>query len=100
MAMAATIVIITAGCTTAPAISTGSLDTARYSDVTVDERDLNDEAFDLAWWELTHNNPRAGDELCLASQVNPDTIWRAFDEGSNHAFPRSVWDRGINRVCS
>lgn len=100
LAMLAGIVITTAGCAEPTIVGTAQPGTARFSDVTVDERDLNDEAFDLAWWELTNSNPRAGAEVCLASQINPDAMWLAFDKGAGHTFPRSVWDRGINRVCS
>lgn len=72
----------------------------RFADNTVDEQDLNDEAFDLAWYHHTNGKQKLRRDLCMAAQIAPDSMWLAFDEGSQHTFPRAVFDRGVNRHCS
>lgn len=97
-AAAAAITTVLTGCTVPVPVTDVNSDT-RYSDVTVDEKDLNDEAFDMAWDQVAGSDPQMAADLCYAAQTMPDQMWAAFDKGSNHTFTREVWERGIYRHC-
>jgi hypothetical protein len=93
------ITAVTAGCTSATTPEPISTTPLRFSDNSHDDRDLNNEAFDLIWWEMTHNSPGAATALCISAQVQTAASWQTFDNNTGHVFPRTAWLRGIYRHC-
>ncbi len=93
--------ILTAGCTVNVPIPepTVAPSAPAYSDTTVDERDLNDEAFDMAWDQVIGYDPELNAEACRLIRDDREAMWLAFDEGSDHMFNRAVFERGVNRHC-
>ena len=99
-AIVTTAAILTTGCTGTPtSVSDSVPETSRYRDITQDEQDLNDEAFDLAWEKVLGYDWELQSQACQAFRYDPEAAWQAFDRGSRHTFTRDVFTRGVNRHC-
>lgn len=111
-AIVTTAAVLTTGCINTPtdvgppvhqhaneSVSDSVPETSRYRDITQDEQDLNDEAFDLAWEKVLGYDWELQSQACQAFRYDPEAAWQAFDLGSRHIFTRDVFTRGVNRHC-